>query len=67
MSKKTSQCLFKECGRSRVSRGLCLSHYQMACAVVKKGLTTFAILEKKGRVLPRKKAEGKQFTTWLLQ
>lgn len=57
------KCLNPHCKSKAHSRGLCRSCITMANRLVKAGQTTWAILEKRGKVQPSKR---KIITEWLL-
>ena len=51
-------CMFPDCTRSALVRGLCNSHYGMAATYVSKGLTTWSDLVARGKCLPTKTRKG---------
>ena len=62
---KTDKCLNPNCDRVTRSRGLCNSCYVAAGNYVRSGRTTWAKLEKAGRVKPARKRSV--VTAWLLE
>ena len=62
------KCLNPQCDRARRSRGLCVNCYQAALRLVRIGRTTWASLEKSGKVeapQSNSKAAG-PIAAWLL-
>jgi hypothetical protein len=57
-----SYCLFHQ-EREESRRGLCESCYQIAALMVRQGLTTWSILQSKGRAVPPRRRSIKE---WLL-
>lgn len=61
-----NSCLYPECskivkrrtkaGSIVMSRGLCWNHYRAAYYLVRKGITTWAILEQNKKCLPKTKS-----------
>ena len=69
-SKRTEKCLYDKCQSKEHSRGLCCKHYNRVMVFIKKGLTTWEELEKKGKVRHKlyKRTlnnQTKEFTRWL--
>ena len=61
-------CLLPECERSVYARGICISHYNTVCRLVKSERATWEGLEEKGKVLPKKGAQGSRdgSVSWFL-
>tara|TARA_R100000458_G_scaffold59951_1_gene73209 strand:+ start:29713 stop:29952 length:240 start_codon:yes stop_codon:yes gene_type:complete len=61
-------CIAPNCERHVYSRGLCISHYNMASKLVSEGKTNWNKLEANGKVLPVKGKQGARdgSTEWFL-
>lgn len=57
--KKKTNCLVPNCTNHPLVRGLCRSHYSYVSALVRlKKAPSFEVLEKQGKVLPRRPSGG---------
>lgn len=60
-------CLVPGCDRPVRSRGLCNSCYTSACYLVRQGRTTWAQLEKGGKVAPAHNAARRLAHRWFTE
>jgi|TARA_R110000851_G_scaffold33206_8_gene88459 hypothetical protein len=59
-----NNCLVPKCNQEEQTRGLCNTHYIYASRLVKKNLTTWLSLERKGKCI--NKQANKQMQSWFL-
>ena len=58
MATHENQCIAPNCNREVYSRGLCISHYNMASRLVSQGKTTWIHLEENKKCLGVKSKQG---------
>ncbi len=63
---ETQKCLFPDCGRDRLGRGLCANHYSTAKRLVAQNKTTWEKMEKAGKTLPARSNVSAPVSTWFL-
>lgn len=59
-----NNCLVPKCNQEETTRGLCNNHYIYALRLVKRNLTTWLALERKGKCI--NKRTNKQMQSWFL-
>ena len=64
---KRKKCLFPECGREVVSRGLCHRHYMVAKWAVSTNKTTWSKLEAIKKAIPLKGPAYDMARKWFLE
>lgn len=66
MKPKYDKCLNPYCDNKRKVRGLCKTCHRAASKLIAKGKTTWAKLEKAGKILHSNRQSGSQRSLWLL-
>jgi len=61
------QCLHPACGREQSLRGLCRDCYESVARAVRQGKTTWAAMERQGKVLPVRLGRSGKRLAWFLE
>lgn len=62
------KCIVPDCDANRsYGRGLCVTHYGSIHHMIRRGITTWDDLEKRGKVLPKSEGRRSRFKAWALE
>lgn len=63
---KSPKCLVPGCANEAKTRGLCPTHYNYVCRLIREKRTTWAKLERNKKVLPRRRKKTTGSTQFFL-